>query len=68
MPHVLLQADLPPSNLPFLFAAFAVTWIVFFVYAFFVSRRRQEMEQEIRSMQQELDRRGDPAEGNQSAS
>ena len=68
MLDVLLQAGLPPSNLPFLFAAFAVTWIVFFAYAFFVSRRRQEMEQEIRTMQRELDRRGDPSEGNQSAS
>jgi CcmD family protein len=68
MPNVLLQADLPPSNLPFLFAAFAVTWIVFFVYAFFVSRRRQEMQREIRTMGQELDQRYGPSEGNQSAS
>jgi CcmD family protein len=67
MPNVLLQADLPPSNLPFLFAAFAVTWIVFFVYAFFVSRRRQELQREIRTMQQELDQRHGPSEENQSA-
>ena len=39
---VLLQATLPAANLPFLFAAFAVTWVAFFVYAFFVSRRQQE--------------------------
>ena len=61
MTGVLLQADLPPSNLPFLFAAFAVTWIVFFVYAFFVSRRRQELEQEIRAMQRELSGRSGPS-------
>lgn len=67
MPNVLLQADLPPSNLPFLFAAFAVTWIVFFAYAFFVSRRRQELQREIRTMQQELDQRHGPSEENQSA-
>ncbi|HEU0020385.1 MAG TPA: CcmD family protein [Dehalococcoidia bacterium] len=55
----LLQVNLPPSNLPFLFAAFAVTWVVFFAYAFFVSRRRQEMQREVRDLQQTLK----PAEG-----
>jgi CcmD family protein len=68
MANILLQAALPPSNLPFLFAAFAVTWIVFFAYAFLVSRRRQEMQREIRTIQQELDQRQGPSEGNQSAS
>jgi CcmD family protein len=57
MPDILLQADLPPSNFPFLFAGFAVTWIVFFAYAFFVSRQRQEMQREVRTLQEELDRR-----------
>ena len=33
---------MPSDNLPYLFAAYAVTWAVFFVYAFFVSRRQQE--------------------------
>ncbi len=49
------QVDLHPSNLPFPFAAFTVTWLVFFVYAFFVSRRRQEMEREVRALQQALE-------------
>ena len=47
MPIALLQATLPQANLPFLFAAFAVTWIAFFAYAFFVSRRQQELRKEI---------------------
>ena len=51
MPFILLQSQ-PPANLTFLFAAFAVTWLVFFVYAFFISRRRQELEREMREMQQ----------------
>ena len=51
----LLQVNVPPSNLPFLFAAFAVTWVVFFVYAFFVSRRRQEMQREVKDLQQALE-------------
>ena len=47
MPMVMLQATLPAANLPFLFAAFVVTWIAFFAYAFFVSRRQQELRKEI---------------------
>ena len=54
MPFILLQTQ-PPANLTFLFAAFAVTWLVFFAYAFFVSRRRQELEREVRDMQREAE-------------
>ena len=51
MPLILLQTQ-PPANMGFLFAAFAITWLVFFAYAFFVSRRRQELEREVRDLQQ----------------
>ena len=44
------QTELPSSHLPYLFAAFAVCWVVFFAYAFFVSRRQQEMQKEIREL------------------
>lgn len=57
MPIGLLQTQLPPSNLPYLFAAFAVSWAVFFGYAFFVSRRQQEMQREIRALRQVLEHR-----------
>ncbi|MCY4367658.1 MAG: CcmD family protein [Chloroflexi bacterium] len=53
MPVMLLQSQ-PPTNLWFLFAAFAVTWVIFFVYAFFISRRRQDLEREIGDLQREL--------------
>ncbi len=53
----LLQTQLPSSNLPYLFAAFAVSWAVFFVYVFFVTRRQQEMQTEIRELRQALARR-----------
>ena len=43
----LLQASAPPSNLPFLIAAFVVTGLAFLAYAFFVFRRRQEARNEI---------------------
>ncbi len=50
----LLQTELPPSNLPYLFAAFAVSWAVFFLYAFFVTRRQRELQTEIRELRQAL--------------
>ena len=59
---VLLQVELPPTNLPFLFAAFAVTWVVFFVYAFFVSRHRQELQREIGELRQVLEQSDAPDE------
>ena len=58
MPISLLQATLPPDNLPFLFAAYAVTWIAFFAYAFFVSRRQQELRKEIAELRGTLDQQG----------
>ena len=52
---ILLQDQAPPTNLAFLFVAFAVAWVVFFGYAFFVSRRRQEVQRELRALRQELE-------------
>ncbi len=59
---VLLEAQVPPSNLPYMFAAFAVSWAVFFLYAFFVTRRQQEMQSQIRELRQALER-SEAAEG-----
>jgi CcmD family protein len=44
-----------PSNLPYLFAAFAVSWVVFFLYAFFVSRRQNELQKEILELRRALE-------------
>ena len=44
---ILLNAHLPSSNLPFLFAAFAVSWVVLFGYLFYVNRRQHEVRKEI---------------------
>lgn len=59
---VLLQVELPSDNLPYLFAAFAVSWVAFFVYAFFVTRRQQEMQKEIRTLRRALERE-EPTDG-----
>ena len=56
MPDLLLQTALPPSNLPYLFAAFAVTWLVFFGYMFFIGRRQQEIRTEIDRLRRAVDR------------
>ena len=52
---VLLQATLPAANLTFLFAAFTVAWVAFFAYAFFVSRRQQELRKEIAELRRTLE-------------
>lgn len=36
--------------LPFLFAAFAITWVAFFAYAFFITRKQADLKQEIESL------------------
>ena len=43
----LLQTAMPPSNLEFLIAAFAVTGVVFVGYVYYIFRRRQETQAEI---------------------
>ena len=60
MPIPLLQTQLPSSNIPWLFAAFAVSWAVFFLYVFFVTRRQQEMQSQIRDLRRALDRQEAP--------
>lgn len=41
------MTELPPTNLPYLFAAFAVVWVVFFIYAAYMSWRRQSAQREL---------------------
>ena len=36
--------------LPFLFVAFAITWIAFFVYAFFINRKQADLNREIETL------------------
>ena len=44
----------PVNNIPYLFAAFAITWAVFFVYVFITSRRQDELEQDMESLREEM--------------
>ena len=52
---ILLSTHLPSSNLPYLFAAFAVSWVVLFGYLFYMNRRQHEMKKEIARLQSVLD-------------
>ena len=60
MPTMLLLAQLGSSNLLWLFAVFAVTWAGFFAYAFFVSRRQQELQSQIQDLRNALERQESP--------
>lgn len=42
----------PPNNIPFLFAAFAVVWAVFFIYAAYMSWRRHSFQRELQDLQE----------------
>ena len=57
---ILLSSHFPSSNLPYLFAAFAISWVVLFGYLFYVNRRQHEMKKEIARLQRVLD--DDPSE------
>ena len=50
------------DNLPYLFAAYAVTWAAFFVYAFFMSRHQRELEREIQELKEALAVRENPGD------
>ena len=46
--------DGPEANLPYLFAVFIITWAVFFGYVFVMSRRQNELRQEIDALKLRL--------------
>ena len=49
------------SELPWLFAVFAITWAAFFAYVFVMSRRQREMQREIDHLKRSLeDATGNP--------
>ena len=52
---ILLSTHFPSSNLPYLFVAFAVSWVILFGYLFYVNRRQHELRKEISRLQTILD-------------
>ncbi len=55
----------PPNNLPFLFAAFAVVWAVFFVYAAYMSWRRQSVQRNLQELRETIESGEDPGDGDE---
>jgi len=53
----------PPNNIPYLFAAYAIAWAVFFGFAFFTQRRQHELETEVRLLRDALEREKPSTEG-----
>ena len=51
------------DNLIYLFAAFAVTWIVLFLYSFFIGRRQREVEREVQTLRERLQSNQDRDQG-----
>lgn len=45
------------SELPWLFAVYAITWAAFFGYVFVMARRQTEMRREIDALKRALDER-----------
>ena len=44
----------PEANLPFLFAAFAVAWLGFIIYAWYLASQHSRLRQEIANMRKQL--------------
>ncbi len=52
--------SVPPNNLPFLFAAFAVVWAVFFIYAAYMSWRRRSVQRDLQELQSTVEVADEP--------
>ncbi len=48
------EAHDPEANLKFLFSVFFITWIAFFAYVFFLSKRLKEMTRELQLIKKTL--------------
>lgn len=46
------MTEIPSDNLPYLFAAFAVVWVVFFLYAGYMTWRRRSAQQELEELRE----------------
>jgi len=44
----------PEANLPYLFAVYAVTWVAFFAYLYYLSQRQQSLRRELEELREAL--------------
>ncbi|MSQ14023.1 MAG: CcmD family protein [Dehalococcoidia bacterium] len=45
------------SSLPYLFVVFLVTWLAFFAYAFYMTRKQQALQRDLDALRKLLDDR-----------
>ena len=53
----------PEANLPYLFAVYAVTWVAFFAYLYYLSQRQQSLRREVEELREALSERERQAGG-----
>jgi CcmD family protein len=51
------------ANLPYLFAVYAITWVIFFAYLYYLSQRQRNLRREVEELRQVLAERESKAEG-----
>ena len=44
----------PEANLPFLFSVYSVTWVIFFVYLYYLSQKQRNLRREVEELRQVL--------------
>ena len=49
--------DGPEANLPYLFAAYTLTWVGFFVYLYYLSQRQRSLRREVEMLREALEER-----------
>ena len=50
------------SNLPFLFVAYTITWLAFFGYALYMSRKQQALRRELDALRKQLEQKNPPSQ------
>jgi CcmD family protein len=48
------SSSAPEANLPYLFAVYSITWIVFFAYLYYLSQRQRNLRREVEELRQIL--------------
>ena len=56
-PQATVQDNGPEANLPYLFAAYTVTWIGFFAYLYYLSQRQRSLRREVEMLREALEER-----------
>lgn len=56
-PQETMVDDGPEANLPYLFAAYTLTWVGFFAYLYYMSQRQRSLRREVEMLREALEDR-----------